>query len=223
MNIIVFGATGTVGGEVIRQALDDPQINKITAIVRKGLDFKSPKLEVVLHQDYVKYDGLEKVFKNADVCLWCLGISQTQVNEQEYFTITHDYALKAGESIVRYNPGMTFVFVSGEGANQDGHASTLFGRVKGKTEQDLSQLPFKKLYVVRPAGIQPIHINKNTALVNKLVAPLYPLLKFIAPSLMITSVELAKAMLYIAEHGYGKTVIGNAELKKLAALPSKNT
>lgn len=223
MNIVVFGATGTVGGEVVRQAIDNPGIHKITAVVRKSLDIKNSKLQVVTHEDYMHYEALEGLFKNTDACFWCLGISQTQVNEQEYFTITHDYALKAGESIVRYNPGMTFVFVSGEGANQDGHASTLFGRVKGKTEQDLSQLPFKKLYVVRPAGIQPIHINKNTALVNKLVAPLYPLLRFIAPSLMITSVELAKAMLYIAEHGYGKTVIGNAELKKLTALPSKNT
>ena len=32
MNIIVFGATGTVGGEVVREAVKDPEINEVTAV-----------------------------------------------------------------------------------------------------------------------------------------------------------------------------------------------
>jgi hypothetical protein len=40
-------------------------------------------------------------------------------------------------------------------------------------------------------------------------------LKIVLPSYVITSEELAKAMLNVVKNGYDKTIIKSAELKKL--------
>jgi putative NADH-flavin reductase len=45
MKVTVFGATGRIGGQVVRQALDAG--HTVTAVVRSGLDVDHPELEVV--------------------------------------------------------------------------------------------------------------------------------------------------------------------------------
>jgi uncharacterized protein YbjT (DUF2867 family) len=218
MRIIIFGATGTVGAEVVRQGILDPAVEEITAIVRRPLEISDPKLKVIEHQNYMDFSALRDTLKNQDACLWCLGVSQSQVSEQEYITITYGYALAAAKEVLNNNPNGTFVFLSGEGADQNEKSFTLFGRIKGRTEKVLLQLPFKKIYIARPAGIQPIHLNKNTSFFNKLVVPFFPLLKLIAPAMVITSVQLADALLSIAKNGYKKTIIENKDLLEIARL-----
>ncbi|HLX11205.1 MAG TPA: NAD(P)H-binding protein, partial [Bacteroidota bacterium] len=77
MHILITGATGMVGEEVVRQAILDPGIDRITALVRRPLELSHAKLEVVVHSDFLRYDGLTDLFRKCDACLWCLGISQT--------------------------------------------------------------------------------------------------------------------------------------------------
>ena len=45
MRITVFGATGGIGGHVVRQALDAG--HKVRAVVRSGFDLEHPSLEVI--------------------------------------------------------------------------------------------------------------------------------------------------------------------------------
>lgn len=45
MKIIVTGATGLVGAEVIRQALLDDKISEIIALTRRPLRVQHPKLK----------------------------------------------------------------------------------------------------------------------------------------------------------------------------------
>lgn len=216
MNILVTGATGMVGSEVIRQAIIDSDIKTVTAITRNPLSIQHVKLKTIIHRDFLDYSDLSDVFKQQDACLWCLGISQSQVNKEQYHVITYDYAVSAGQIIVKENPEMTFVFLSGAGADSKERSSTLFARVKGKTENALLKLGFKKIYIARPAGIKPIRKNPNTALVNKIMIPLFPILELVYPAGVITSVQLARAMLHIAKHGSDKTILENSDLKQIA-------
>lgn len=216
MRIIVTGATGLAGAEVVRQAILDEDVTEITALVRKPLSIQHEKLTTILHHDFLDYSKLTAVFKNIDCCIWCLGISQTHVNKVQYNCITYDYTLAAANAMIQANPAITFMFLSGEGAMQNGKSNSLFGRVKGKTEKDLSQLPLKKLFISRPAGIKPIHKNPSTAFLNKLVIPFYPLVELIAPRYVISSVQLAKAMLKIVKQNSEKVIWSNTELKNLA-------
>jgi uncharacterized protein YbjT (DUF2867 family) len=216
MKIIVTGATGTTGSEVIRQAILDKEISSIVALARKPLDLKHEKLSVIPHQDFLDYSSLNGLFSGSDAIIWCLGVSQFQVKKEQYSVITHDYTIAAAKAALQANPSIGFVFVSGDGADPTETSRALFARIKGKTENSLTQLPFKKLYIARPGGIKPVHKNKNMAFVNKLALPLFPLLELIAPGAIISSVQLAKSLLKIAKTGNDKFILDNKALKELA-------
>ncbi len=219
MKIIVTGGTGMVGAEVIRQAMADSDIESITAISRKPLTLQHPKLKTIIHTDYLKYDALKDVFKSNDAVVWCLGISQTQVNKQEYEVITFDYTIAAAKAMFEANPKSTFLFLSGAGADNTEKSRTLFARIKGKAENALMQIPLMKLFIARPAGIKPIHKNPNTSFFNKLAIPLFPLFEIISPSFVIASDVLARAMLRILKQGNKSQVIHNVELKEIGSQP----
>ena len=195
-NIIVTGATGMVGSEVVRQALLDEEIESVTAIVRRDLKMEHPKLRVIVHKDFLNFAGLESVFAKSDACLWCLGISQFQVSVEEYQVITVDYTVAAAEAMLRANPAITFLFLSGEGADSTERSSRTFAKYKGKTENLLRKLPFKKFYIARPAGIVPVHKKEHQIWYESLVVPI---LKIVYPPILITSVELSRALLHIVK------------------------
>ncbi len=213
--IIITGATGLAGSEAVRQALLDEEISVVTAIVRRPPAIQDPKLNIVLHDNFRDYSSLTEIFASHDACLWCLGISQTQVTEAEYIRITYEYVITAAQAMLHANPGIGFVFLSGMGADSQEKSSTLFARIKGKTENNLKRLPFKKLAIVRPGGIIPVHKKENAAFFEKLLLPFYPIIQYLVPFAMISSVVLAKAMLHLAKHGSDKTILENMTLKKL--------
>jgi uncharacterized protein YbjT (DUF2867 family) len=219
MKIILTGATGMVGSEVLKEAIADPGISHITTIVRNNPGIENPKVTTVIHKNFLDYSRLEDVFKNNEACIWCLGISQTLVSKEQYQVITYDYTLVAAKAMLKSNPAISFLFLSGSGADPKEKSRTLFARVKGKTENALLKLPFKKLYIARPAGIRPEKVKESAPWYEKLFFRLYPFLKIVIPSMVITSEELAKAMLNILKSGSGKIVFESGELKKLVQSP----
>ncbi|MDB5230685.1 MAG: hypothetical protein JWN76_1490 [Chitinophagaceae bacterium] len=215
MKLIVTGATGTAGSEVIRQAIADDGVEKVTAIARRPLTIAHPKLDVILHHDFLDYSNLEEVFSSHDACAWCLGISQSQVSKQEYQAITHDYTIAAAHALLKSNPSIRFLFLSGQGADVSEKSRMIFSRIKGKTENALRKIGLKHLYIVRPGGIKPRHANNKMALVNKLMIPFFPILELLFPGMVISSAQLAKAIIKILLHQGTQVVYENNELKKL--------
>jgi uncharacterized protein YbjT (DUF2867 family) len=215
--IIVTGATGLAGSEVVRQAILDDGISEITALVRRPLPVQHPKLKIVLHDNYRDYSSLTGVFAAHDACVWCLGVSQTQVKEDEYVRITYEYVVTAAQAMLSANPGITLLFLSGAGADPQEKSRVLFARIKGKAENNLKRLPFKRLIIARPGGIIPVHAKERPAFFEKLLAPIYPILGFLFPSMFIDSVELARAMLHLVKSGSEKTTLENKALKQAAA------
>ena len=214
MKIIVTGATGLAGEELVRQAIADDNITSITAIVRKPMKLLSAKLNTIIHNNFMDYSGLEDLFKNCDTFFWCLGISQSQVSKAEYERITYDYTIAAASKIAEVNPNLKFIFLSGAGADSSETSKTLFARIKGKTENRLKSMTLNKLFIVRPGGIKPIHKNPNTAFFNKVMYLFLPLFEIVWPSMVIGSDTLAKAMLWIAEQEPAMQTFENNDLKQ---------
>ena len=84
------------------------------------------------------------------------------MKEPEYKQKTYDLTLHVANTLVRLNPDMTFCYVSGAGTDSSEKGSSMWARVKGKTENDLLKLPFKKAYMFRPGIIEPTTGLKNT-------------------------------------------------------------
>jgi len=218
MKIIIFGATGVIGSECVRQAIQDKDIEQITVITRRDLDknITSDKLNIVTHTDFLDYNALLNVFTNHQGCIWALGISQTAVNESEYIKITYDYTLAAAKAMSSVNPDMRFVFVSGMGADSTEQSRFLFGRIKGKTENDLvKESGLKEIYTVRPGGVLSSQTNSNKPWYERSLQPLARVLKVFKPSWFITSIGLARAILYIVKNGHHATLFENQDLKDI--------
>ncbi len=215
MKILVTGATGMAGSEFIRQAIEDENIQHITALTRRPLEIIHPKISTVIHHDFLNYDAVTGVLKDCDACVWCLGISQLQVNKQQYAVITYDYTVAAARAIREANPFMHFIFLSGNGADRSGKSKVLFARLKGKAENALLQMNFKALTIVRPDAIWPKHKNKNAPIAYKLVIPLFPLIERFAPHKIISSVQLAKALLHLLKAPGENNTYENMELRIL--------
>ncbi|HEY4180971.1 MAG TPA: hypothetical protein VGM90_29210 [Kofleriaceae bacterium] len=211
MKVIVFGATGMIGQGVLRECLLDPEVTEVAIVVRKSTGQQDPKLREIVHENFLDFTGVPL---EADACFWCLGISSNGMTEADYTRITHDYTIAAAKVMAK--PTMTFVFISGAGAE----GKAMWARVKKQTEVDLAPLPFKAVYSFRPSVIQPLHgIRSRTKLYNAFYVVLYPVvlaMKLIAPKSVTTTERVGHAMLNIAKRGFDKKILTNADINVAA-------
>jgi hypothetical protein len=114
---------------------------------------------------------------------------------------------------------MTFIYVSGMGTDSSERGRTMWGRVKGKTENALLRLPFKAAYMFRPAAIVPLHgITSKTKLYRAgytVLGPLLPLLKSSLPGYITTTEQLGRAMLQVAKQGAPKPILENGDINRI--------
>jgi uncharacterized protein YbjT (DUF2867 family) len=220
MKIVLFGATGMVGQGVLRECLLDADVTEVVAVVRSATGQTHEKLKELQHADFYDFSAVEDRLAGYDACLFCLGVSAAGLNEADYTHVTYDLTLAAAQALVRRNPGMTFVYVSGGGTDSSEKGRSMWARVKGRTENALLEMPFKANYMFRPAYIQPMHgITSRTRwyrIIYVLFGPLYPLLKKLFPRYVTTSEEVARAMLRVVKHGADRRVLENFDINRIA-------
>jgi len=213
MKLIITGATGTAGFDVLREALADPRVEKVVVLARKNPGIQSPKMKVLIHSDFLDYTKILSELKGHDACLWCLGVAQSDVSAEEYQRITYDYALTAAKVMGSINPKFTFCFLSGQGADSREKSRILFARIKGKTENALSALGHPKVFHFRPGYIHAPENRSNKLLDKYLFRALAPLLYRIAPGAIISTFELAKAMINVAAKEFEKAILENNDIR----------
>jgi len=80
MKLIVAGATGLVGTEIIKQSLQIPEITPVIALARRPAkiddSIDSSKLKSVIVKDYGEYpDEVKAEFAGADACIWYRSVA----------------------------------------------------------------------------------------------------------------------------------------------------
>lgn len=211
MKVFVFGATGSAGGSVLRACLAAPAVAEVRAITRRSLPLKDGKLRVFLHDNYLDFTKVEEAFAGIDACLFCLGISATQVSgEEEYRKITHDFALAAARTLKAQSPNAAFHFISGQGTKSD--SRMMWARVKAATERDLIDLVNAVCW--RPAAIDG-EASESAPGIYKVVRPLFRLLKPFR-SLYVAGEDIGRAMLQATTENLRGRVIENAEIRDIA-------
>ncbi len=211
MKIILSGATGLVGSEVLRQALADPIIEQVTALSRRPLDIASPKLNVLVLDDFLDYSRFGEELR-ADACVWCLGVSQTAVGRDEYIKMTLDYTIAAARAMFEANPDLRFCFVSGAHADQEERSSVLYGKIKGRTEKQLGRLS-PNVVSFRPAFIRPPRGRKRP-LVVALYTPLANVMDRFTDSFSVDCAQLARCLLDVAKQGASPPVLDNRAIRR---------
>jgi uncharacterized protein YbjT (DUF2867 family) len=219
MKVILFGATGMVGQGVLRECLLDHEVENVLTVGRSATGQQHGKLQEIVHKDFWDFSATEEKLSGYDACFFCLGVSSAGMSEQEYERLTFDITMAAAQTLVKRNPDMTFIYVSGAGTDSSEKGRSMWARVKGKTENALLKLPFKAAYMFRPAYIQPLHgIKSKTKLVNALYAvmgPMYPVWKALLPKYVTTTEQLGRAMIKVARQGAAKRVLTSEDINKI--------
>jgi uncharacterized protein YbjT (DUF2867 family) len=213
---IIFGATGMVGEGVLRVSLNHPSVESVLVIGRRPCNAAHPKLKEIIHKNFYNFKNIEEELKGYNACFFCLGVSSIGMKEEDYKRITYDLTLSAANTLAALNPGITFCYVSGSGTDSTGKGRLMWARVKGKTENDLSRLPFKGSYMFRPGFIKPLKGQKNAYKASQAIGFFYPFLKALIPKYVCTMENLGLAMIHAVESGYSKKILENKDIQHLA-------
>ncbi|KDQ16654.1 hypothetical protein BOTBODRAFT_106708 [Botryobasidium botryosum FD-172 SS1] len=216
MHLILTGATGTVGGPVLQRCLASPNVTKLSILSRRqfalpvGDNLDVAKAQIYVHEDYSTYpDELARKLQGADGCIWAQGVSQTEVSKEDYIRITYDYPLAAAKSFASLQPNngkFNFVYVSGEGADPTEKTWTLFGRIKGRAEKALLELPSTppygvlRVYNVRPGFVYDPAPQRSRTLMKKIFVDcaIGPALRAFMPSQVSPTAQLSKVLVDLA-------------------------
>jgi uncharacterized protein YbjT (DUF2867 family) len=219
MRVILFGATGMVGQGVLRECLLDPDVEIVLSIGRSRTGQQHAKLREIVHKDLANLAPIEDQLNGYDACFFTLGVSSAGMSEAAYRPITYDITLRVANTLVKLNPSMTFIYVSGMGTDSTESGRTMWARVKGQTENALLRMPFKAAYMFRPGFIQPLHgIKSRTALYRVpyvILGPLIPLLRKLFPKYVTTTEVLGRAMIKAAREGAPKKVLESQDINAL--------
>ncbi len=207
MRLFVSGATGFLGGEVVRQALADPMIDQVLVIGRRSMGLTHPKLEEVLLDNFLDYSKVN--LRGVDACVWCLGVTQGSVDEAKYVEITVDYPVAAAKALLAANPSARFCFVSGRSADANG--KRLFARVKGRAENELSALS-EKVVVFRPAYVKPTKASGPRQDLARFATPVLAVVVALIPNFSVDCDQLARCLIDVSKHGSDRRMILNADV-----------
>ena len=222
MKVIITGTTGMVGEGVLLECLTNPKVTEVLSVSRKPAGISHPKLKEYLVPDFLALKEPEEKLEGYDACFFCAGVSSVGMKEPEYTRMTYDTTLKFARA-VSPNPGMTFVYVSGAGTDSTEKGRMMWARVKGKTENDLMKLPFKKVFGFRPGFMVPTKGQKRVLKYYNYVSWLIPLIKVFFPNSITTISQVGQAMIYAAQNSYGKNIVEVRDMKILSSMLPGNS
>ena len=156
MRILIFGATGMIGQAVVKEAIAAPQIDAVRLVGRTPALISHQKIKETIAGDFFDLSAIEDDLGGYDACIFCVGVSAAFMDEETYTHLTYDLTLSVAATVLRLNPNLVFVYVTGQGADSSEVGSIMWARVKGKTENALLRTPFKAAYMFRPGAILPL-------------------------------------------------------------------
>ncbi len=209
MKLLLIGATGLVGHEVLTQALEHPRVESVTALTRRPLAVTHRKLTAPV----VRFDDLpeDADWWQADAAVCTLGTTIGKAGSREAFReVDHDYPLAVAR-LARAHGMPRFAVVSAMGANPD--SMFFYSRVKGELEADLAALAFPSLTLVRPGLIGGKRAERRAgeqaaALALNLLGPILPKAWRTNPASRIAGVLLDATL----DDWTGTRIIGAAQM-----------
>jgi len=211
-----------IGAGTLIECLASQQVSAILVIGRRPSGVKDPRLREIARDDLSNLADIQNELRGYDACFFCLGVSSVGMTEEAYRRVTRDLTLAVARTLAAVNPGSTFCYISGQGADSSERGRTMWARVKGETENRLLELPLKA-FMLRPGYIQPLKgVRSRTGWYQafyNVMGPLYPLIRRIAPRSVTNTAAVGRAMIRLAEGGYPRQILENPDINALAAQP----
>ncbi|KAG1716431.1 hypothetical protein ID866_706 [Astraeus odoratus] len=191
--VLITGATGLVGGHLLRLLIQDRHINYIAAPTRRPLlDITG----VYNPHDPQLTDALAQVQDPIDIAFCCLGTTRREAGSKEAF-VHADYTLVVDTALTVKKLGAKHFLV-----------------VKGKMEEALIAQKWERLTIVRPSMLMGHRDERRFN--ESFFAPLFRILPGNWKS--IEARDVAQAMLKeaLAPSQEGVNIIPSAKLREIA-------
>jgi len=145
--VILVGASGLIGSNLLSLLIESDEISRILLLVRKPLKVSDHKVQELI----INFDELEKFSSEikGDIIYSCLGTTKAaNPDKDQYRKIDLEYPLKIAEIGVK-NGISQFHLVSSLGANHTANNSYL--KLKGELENKLKQAAILSLHIYQPS------------------------------------------------------------------------
>jgi len=215
-SVLVTGSTGMVGEGVLQVCLQHTAVEKVVALNRRTVGFSHPKLIEIILPDFHQLKSVEDQLKGLDACFHCMGISSIGTDEATYKDITYTLSILLGETFSRLNPGSVFCYLSGAGTDATETAKMSWARLKGRTENELSQMPFKAVYRYRPGFIKPLSGATHVQSFYKYIGWMFPIGKALFPDGFSTIEEIGRSMIQVAVQEEDKKTLAGKDIRHLS-------
>lgn len=148
-SVLVAGATGLVGGEIVKQLIRDDGVAEIRLLVRRELPELGLQPKVKLCISNFDQLAAQADCYNVDQVFCSLGTTIKKAGSQSAFRrVDFEYPLQIAQ-LALAKGAQHFLLVSSVSANSK--VKNFYLRTKGELEDALQQLNFKSLTVARPS------------------------------------------------------------------------
>ncbi|OYW45272.1 MAG: hypothetical protein B7Z08_03490 [Sphingomonadales bacterium 32-68-7] len=172
--IMLAGATGLVGSEIMRVAAELPELRLIALTRRQSPMPRGAVMEMMVADPADWHEAIRAIAPHSVIC--ALGTTRAKAGSAEAFrAVDHDLVLTVAQA-ARDAGAEGFVLISSVGANP--HSQVEYLRVKGEVESALGKLRFKRSHILRPGLLKGTRIDDPRPLegLAKLVSPVTDLL-----------------------------------------------
>jgi uncharacterized protein YbjT (DUF2867 family) len=206
---LLAGASGLVGGHLLRLLLADDTWDHVVSVGRREVDVRDPKLEQRL-TDLPDVGELPSV----DDAFCALGTTIKKAGSQDAFrAIDHD-AVVAVAAAARQAGATSFLHVTAMGASAG--SRVFYNRVKGETERDVAAVGIGTTVAFRPSILdgdrKESRFGEQAGLV--VMRALAPVLGRYRPT---RAEDVALAMIRLARSPAGSSVVSAGEITRLAS------
>ena len=124
--------------------------------------------------------------------------------------------MSLAQTLYKSSPEMTFMYVSGMGTDSSEKGRQMWGRVKGKTENDFLKMGFKQAFMYRPGAIIPKRGVAPKAKLTRIALSLFgwmiPLMRVFSPDSITDTTKIGLSMINVSMNGFDKSILKPADI-----------
>ena len=211
--VTLFGASGLIGGILIKQLTEDSSISKIKIVSRRPIKYEHKKI-VFFQISFSDQKKLEKCVTDSEVVFSTIGSTNAKVkgDKNAYRKIDFDINLSIAKSCLKMNVNQ-FQLVSSVGA--DASSKNFYLKLKGEIEAAVFDLKLPSTVILRPSLL--LGKRNESRFGEKIAQILMSLFSFLFSNNYkpIKATSVAKSMLkYSKIKPLGNHLIYNKEMIK---------
>lgn len=149
-SVMVIGATGLVGREIVKLCLADPTVHSVQTFTRRTTDLAGFDRQGKLKEHIVDFDRVSEwaAKLDGDTLFSAMGTTlRTAGSEEAQYRVDYQYQWDVAHA-ARQNGCDTHVLISAAGANAS--SPFFYLRTKGELETDIGMLGYPCLRILQP-------------------------------------------------------------------------